>query len=559
MLNRPRARWVPAGRPDTPGCAASRRSGRVVSLHSAPPSPQGADTLDKEATRDRAAGSGRTARDAGVLMAGDLFDRGFGFAFLIAATKLFGLEIYGAYQLALAVFHVVRTVVSFGLGRSLVRDTAAAAATDDMGRVKGAIGLGLAISLSLALTIGAALFVFSPELVSTFYPTHPEAIEPLRVFGLLTPLFAVNFILLQALYGLDRIRLMVIANNVVEPIARLAALLGLYAVGFWTFRALPASYLIALVASSLFAIALFYRQFWPRLASARAIYRVRETLAFTVPVTLNDLATRSFRSLNIFLLAPFFSSTQLGIFSVALKLTSIVFFFSGSLTGAFRPRIARLIAQGRTEELGAETRAYNRWILTFALLPCGLLVLFPEPILNVLGSQYLPVASALRIMVAGLLIAQAAGPLMALLVMSGRTKPPLVFFLVGGSTYTTLALQVVPRYGVEGAAATAVGVILVFVPALSIYVQHALGIRLYGRATWKPLAAGAVAFAAGYAVSLVAPDVRLVDAALIVGTTSAVYAGMLWALGAEPEERALLDELLGSLGKLARKVKRAVA
>ena len=74
----------------------------------------------------RAKSAVRVGRDTGVLMAGDLFDRALGFMFLIVATKIYGLEIYGAYLIALGVFQIVRAIVSFGLGRSLVRDAAAA-------------------------------------------------------------------------------------------------------------------------------------------------------------------------------------------------------------------------------------------------------------------------------------------------------------------------------------------------------------------------------------------------------------------------------------------------
>lgn len=511
-------------------------------------------TERRKKTESDSATPNRVVRDTGTLMAGDVFDRGLGAVFLFTATKLFGFEIYGAYQLALAVFQVVRTVVSFGLGRSLVRDTAAAAAADDPGRVKGAILFGMGVSVSIAVVFGLGLFFGAPLIISRFYPKHPEAIEPLRVFGLLTPLFAVNFVILQAFYGLDRVRLMVIANNAVEPLTRLAALLTLFVAGVSGYYALPSSYLLALVASSFFAIVLFKRHFWSTLAPAKPEYRVRETLAFSLPVTLNDLATRSFRSFNVFMLAPFLTSAQLGIFATALKLTSVVLFFSGSLTAAFRPRIARLLASGQKDVLEAETRAYNRWILTFALLPFGLLILFPVPLLRTLGEQFVQISAALQMLAFGLLVAQSAGPLMALLLMSGRSKPPLVFIVIGGSAYTAMALWLVPRYGVEGATAAAVVAILAFVPALSVYVQRALEIRIYGRTMWKPLAAGAAAFGVAYVVSLVAPDVRGVDAAMIAGSAVVVYLGALVGLGVEPEERALLGELLGPTSKLRRKL-----
>ena len=181
----------------------------------------------------------RVGKDTGLLMIGDLFDRALGFVFLVSATKIYGLEIYGAYLIALSLFQIVRTIVSFGLGRSLVRDAAAASAVEDVGRLKGAIQLGFLLSLPLAIVFGGALLFGAGEIVAYFLPTQSQVVGPIRVFGLLTPLFSINFVLLQSLYGLGRIRDMVAANNIVEPVARLAALGALFAAGVSGYYAIP--------------------------------------------------------------------------------------------------------------------------------------------------------------------------------------------------------------------------------------------------------------------------------------------------------------------------------
>jgi O-antigen/teichoic acid export membrane protein len=515
----------------------------------------------------RSGASKRVGKDAAILMTGDLVDRGLGFVFLFSATKIYGLDIYGTYLVALAVFHVVRTLVSFGLGKSLVKDTAAAFAVEDYPRLKGAIILGFAISLTLAVLCGTTLLLGARELVAVMYPTQPMVAEPLRVFGMLTPIFAANFILLQALYGLGRIRTMVIANNVIEPTARLVALFAFFASGVSGYVALPFAYLAALVFSSLFALLVFSRHAWTLVASVTAEYRVRETLAFVVPVTLNDLATRSFRTFNVALFAFYRTSTEISLISIALKLTSVVFFFSNALIGAFRPRISALMAQGKNDELSAETRIYNRWILTFALLPYGLMMFFPEELLGALGPQYVYAAAPMRILCVGLLLAQGAGPLMALLVMSGRSKQALYFIMGASATYTVSALQVVPRYGTVGAAFCAVGVIVLFVPIVSVYVQRSMRLRIYGRAMLKPLVAIVAAIALTLLVASVVPDASAEEssrawlvarAAILVTSMTAVYGAALYRLGVEPEERALLGFLLGPISKIKRKLMKAV-
>lgn len=514
----------------------------------------------------RARSATRVGRDTGVLMFGDLFDRGLGFLFLIVATKIYGLEIYGAYLIALGVFQVVRAIVSFGLGRSLVRDAAAAVAIEDAARLKGAIKLGFVLSLSLAIVCGSVLMLGTGELVSVFLPTQTKIIEPIRVFGFLTPIFSFNFVLLQALYGMGRIRDMVVANNIVEPSSRLLALLALFGAGVSGYYAIPAAYAIALVLSSIYALGVFIRHVWPMIAGVKAVMRVRETLAFVVPLTLNDLATKSFRAFNIGVFAVYRTAVDVSIFNVALKLTGVAYFFSGSLMGAFRPRIAALIAQGQIDVLSAETRVYTRWILTFALIPYGLMIFFPADVLGVLGSQFVPAAPTLRILCIALLIGQAAGPLMALLVMSGRARQSVYCLIGAASCYTILALQAVPAYGTVGAAFSGLVTVLLFVPIVSTYVQRSLKIRLYGRRMLKPIAAMAVALAVGYLVSIALPTVspeegrhvmRFVRTVTIVTVVVGGYVALLIKLGIEPEERAVLEQASGPLVKIRRKLRRA--
>lgn len=523
------------------------------------------DGAAPEATRAREAK--RVGRDAGAFMVGDLTDRALGFGFLIVATKLYGLETYGAYVAALSLFQIVRALVSFGLGKSLVRDVAAALAVEDAGRLRGSIQLGFLLSLPLAIVCGGLLMFGAGQFVALVVPDKPEVVEPIRVFGLLTPLFAFNFVLLQSLYGLGRIRDMVVANNFVEPTTRLAALAALFATGMPGYYAIPGAYAVALAASTAYVLAVAVRRVWPMIRSVPAVMRVKETLAFTIPLALNDLATRSFKGFNVGLLAVFRTTSEVGIFDIAFKLAAAAYFFSGSLIGAFRPRIAALLARGENDLLSSETRVYTRWILTFALLPFGLMIAFPADVLGILEPQFVPAAPTLRILCIAMLVGQAAGPLMSLLVMSGRSRQSVYCLVLAGSCYAAIALQTVPRLGTVGAALSGLVTISLFVPIVSFYVQRQLAIRIYGRRLAKPVAAALVAVAVAYAVSLalpiVAPEegrhlVRVVRGIVICGVYAGIYVGILVKLGIEPEERAVLAGAGGKFGRVARRLARFV-
>ena len=145
-------------------------------------------------------------------MVGDVLDRVLGLAFLLAATSLYGVAAYGTYVVGLTVFQLVRTVVGFGLGRSLLKDAAAGTAIGDLERVKGAIAFGFAVSITVGLVAAAILVFGAGSIVATAFPGQQHLASTLRVFGVLTPLYAVNFVLLQSFYGVGRVRDMVVAN-----------------------------------------------------------------------------------------------------------------------------------------------------------------------------------------------------------------------------------------------------------------------------------------------------------------------------------------------------------
>ncbi len=478
--------------------------------------------------------------NTGRFMVGDVLDRVLGLAFLLAATSLYGVAAYGTYVVGLTVFQLVRTVVGFGLGRSLLKDAAAGTAIGDLERVKGAIALGFAVSMTVGLLAATVLVVGAGSIVATAFPGQQHLESTLRMFGVLTPLFAVNFVLLQSFYGVGRVRDMVVANSIVEPVVRLGALVVLFAGNVTGPIALPAAYLVALVASSVYAGIVFRSRVWPQLAQVRARIRVRETLGFAVPVMLTDLFTRGFRSFNTFLFAVFRTSTDVGLFDIAIKLSGVALFFSGALMTAFRPRIAALLAEKRIAELSSETQCYTRWILSVAILPLGLLILMPAPILGVMSGAFVGAATAVRILSCGLLVAQAAGPLVALLLMSGRSRQVLGIIVGGASLYTLASLYAIPNYGIDGAAAAATGTVLLVVPVLSVHVQRTLGVRIYDWALWKPLVAASVAYSVALLLSTACGTGGLGSVVMVGSVATTVYVGALVAFGAERDDHVVL-------------------
>ncbi|HQR40440.1 MAG TPA: polysaccharide biosynthesis C-terminal domain-containing protein [Blastocatellia bacterium] len=188
-----------------------------------------------------------------------------------------------------------------------------------------------------------------------------------------------------------------------------------------------------------------------------------------------------------------------------------------------------------------------------AILPLGLLILIPAPILGVMSDAFAGAATAVRILSCGLLVAQAAGPLVALLLMSGRSRQVLGIIVGGASLYTLASLYAIPTYGIDGAAAAATGTVLLVVPVLSVHVQRTLGVRIYAWALWKPVAAAGIAYSAALLLSVACGTVGLGSVVLVGSVATMVYVGALVAFGAEHDDRAVLSMMRKAAQRLCRR------
>jgi O-antigen/teichoic acid export membrane protein len=233
------------------------------------------------------------------------------------------------------------------------------------------------------------------------------------------------------------------------------------------------------------------------------------------------------------------TAAEVGVYSACVRVALAMVLFLTAVSYVFSPFVADLHARGERDRLDALFKAITRWTVAGTIPVLLLLLIVPQSILRVFGGgEFAAGSDALRILVIGQAINVSVGAAGFVLIMAGRTGWDLVVYGVSAALDLTLAWILVPKYGIEGAAAAQAITI-----AVSNWLRLALVRRFVGIFPWDltylrlvlpTLACAAGMLAAHTAAAGAKWYVQLVAVA-VVGTIA--YVPALYAFGLTPKEK----------------------
>jgi O-antigen/teichoic acid export membrane protein len=184
-------------------------------------------------------------------------------------------------------------------------------------------------------------------------------------------------------------------------------------------------------------------------------------------------------------------------------------------------------------------RRVSYWNLAVALPILGSMIVLREPLLALFGAGYEAGAAPLVLLALGQLVLNAAGPLTAVINLSGHPRVTLFDNVLVFSANLVLCVILVPRYGMSGAAASTL-IALCSVTLLQIgQVARLFRIHPFRDDQLRALAAGGIAAVATAAITLLpwpAPLVEVVVGGVVFLT---VYIAGIATLGVREETREL--------------------
>ncbi|MDD5022966.1 MAG: polysaccharide biosynthesis C-terminal domain-containing protein [Candidatus ainarchaeum sp.] len=183
----------------------------------------------------------------------------------------------------------------------------------------------------------------------------------------------------------------------------------------------------------------------------------KEIIPFGMVVTLISyfwvLITYSDRILLGYLLPQEIASAEVGVYSIALGMGTILIAFTISIRTIFFPVISELLGKKETEKMKKTAMTSTKWIL-MAIIPITLLFcIFSEELLGIIyGKEYQTGWLALVLLTLGLFL-KSAGTVPSMIIVTYK-KLDIEFKIAGSAAIMNIILNIllIPQYGINGAA-----------------------------------------------------------------------------------------------------------
>ncbi len=133
----------------------------------------------------------------------------------------------------------------------------------------------------------------------------------------------------------------------------------------------------------------------------------------------------------------------------------------------------------------------TRWIITVVIPPVILFMVCPEQVLSVFGSRFAAGGAVTLLLLTVASFLQASFGLSAtVLAMTGYARLSLFNALGALGLQVLLNLLLIPRMGINGAALAALLLFFMLSALRLVEIRRLLKIHPFGKALWKPFAAG---------------------------------------------------------------------
>src|SRR6185369_7360592 len=239
---------------------------------------------------------------------------------------------------------------------------------------------------------------------------------------------------------------------------------------------------------------------------------------------------------------PEVTSADLGVYASCVRVALAMVLFLTAVAYVFSPFVADLHARGERDRLDRLFKSITRWTVAGTIPILLLMLLAPAAILRLFGGEnFTSGTTALRILVIGQAINVSVGAAGFVLIMAGRTGWDLTVYAVSAFLDLVLSLILVPKFGINGAAAAQAITI-----GLSNWLRLGLVRKYVGIFPWdKPYARLAVPAAvcaiAMLAAQAVLPGKKWLLELIGIGLAGAiVYVPVLLRFGLTEGERVAL-------------------
>lgn len=457
-------------------------------------------------------------------------------------TRGLNAALYGVYTYGYTLLSICTILGTLGTNQSVLRflpkheDTAEAQ--------NAVLGIAYVTVFATSLLVAGGIYVTAPVITDlTLGDSLLTAV--LRLLAIMLPFNTLANLTKSVFRATERLEYQVLIQSVVTPTVRILAigtalLLGYSLIG--VVAALVIATAIVLVVA--LVILLVRLKFKPQLD--RTFDGTREFYNFSLPLAFKNIGSYMYSRVDLLMLGILLTQSDVGIYKVALIVSSLIVMPLTGFNQLFPPVASRLYSNDEMEELESVYRTVTRWTLTVALMPALGIIIYRAEVLAIFGSDFTVGASVLVLLTVAKLTNCAVGPCGYVLMMTEHQYLNLINQWTLGILNVALNYVLIVNYGFIGAAIATASILAGINVLRVVEIWYTEGLFPYSRQYWKPVTAGVGGAAVMVGWQLVLDGYLLL--AMGGATGFLTFAALLYALGVEESDQEFFVNEIGILG-----------
>lgn len=387
-----------------------------------------------------------------------------GYIFTLLITRGYGAEAMGVFALSFTLLQISSVIGRLGMDTALLRFVAEYSSQGKWEIVKDIYKKAIKLVLPFSILISILVFFLSPYIAQfIFKKPHLEPYFKIASIGIVP--FVLLFIHTESLRGLKKIKEYMLLQQ--AGIFILASIL----LGFITLlltnnqltflNQIPISiYIFSVFIISLIAFVIWREQFnnHPlttannKLTSTNSSLSYSTILSVSVPMLFTSMLTFVMAWTDTIMIGIFLNEEEVGIYSIALRISYIISFILFAINSITAPKIASEFSKKNFREFKKLSQFTSKMGIIYGVLTFIFIIFLGKDLLKIFGTDFEIGFMALILLSFGQLFNTSVGSIGYILAMVGEQHIMSFIIFIAFFLNIILNLYLIPLYGINGAA-----------------------------------------------------------------------------------------------------------
>ena len=378
-------------------------------------------------------------RGAGIVFFGSVIGLGLKLLAKMIIARSVTVSEFGVYSLASVIFSIAFVLALLGMEEGVPRQVAY---EDDASKI---VGSSLIVAITSGAIVALIMFSFSKEIASMFNESMLDM--AIRMFSIALPFSVLSSTMLANFRGFEMPEVKVCFGDILKNSTFVCILLI-----FYLFHPSLMGVLMAFLLATLTSFISLTYVFTRRINFKFDLTKIPDLLRFSIPLLLAIVLGMIMAWTDTIMVGYFERARDVGLYSAAQSLASLLPVFLSSAGYMFVPIASRALSNGGREEIGKMYRTTTKWVFVITAPFFAIVLLHTNFVLSTFfGSKYSDADIVLRILALGFMFHVILGLNGASLIVFGGGRSLMYMTLAGAICNVVLNTILIPIYGIVGA------------------------------------------------------------------------------------------------------------